>query len=156
MNKGLLLPLMLFVALLSVGAQTTSKDVEVFNAPLSAEYLGVTVCLGNKIIILTNARLDTTYRKVVIQHEQIHARQIQANGGCGRFTLRYYTDVIFRLGIEIEAYCPEARARVPKMSVDGVTVALSTHIAGSYGGMEHLNLVKFLVRNCLGGLNDSS
>lgn len=155
MEKGLLLPLMLFVALLSLGAQT-SRDVDVFYAPLAPNYLGATICSNERIVIVLAPGLDSNQHREVLVHEKIHVRQIREFGSCRAFTIKYRASIVFRLGVEIEAYCPEARSRAVKMGVEGVVVSLSSHLVTSYGGMEHYGLVKFLVRNCLGGLNDTS
>ena len=149
MTRGLGIPAMLFACLLLLGSQVSSQEVEVYNAPLLRDYLGVTLCVGGKVIILINHTVDSVERKTVVEHERIHARQVREHGSCADFAVKYRTDVLFRLGIELEAYCPEARARVPRMGVDGVTVALTQHLIESHGGLEHYNLVKFLVRNCL-------
>jgi hypothetical protein len=112
-----LLTMLLIIGTLGMcmGCAQTVRRMEVPVMPyptLQNQNLGQTTCSFNNmpVVLMDSIVLVSPDAEIILEHEQTHARRINAyKGGCWPFMLRYAKDSAFRADEEFIAYCAEGR-----------------------------------------------
>jgi len=155
-NRGMeiLVGLMLLIALLAILSSSCvfagRQRVDTVVLPIMNDMLGLTTCNGNRPLVVIRSGLDKNSIVTVLQHEEIHVSQMRRFPSCKDFARLYAKSADFRLKMELEAYCPEARAMSLVSEKDSVTRHLSVHLIRTTGTLTPLPAVEKMVRGCLG------
>lgn len=143
--------LLILLVVLSTSCMFAGKPrTEVIIAPPMNDMLGFTTCNGNRPLVVIRSGLRAGDLVTVLQHEEIHVSQMKRFPTCKDFARLYTNNADFRLKMELEAYCPEARAVALITEKDSVARRLSTHLILTTGTLKSLPKVESMVlKECL-------
>jgi len=146
---GLMVPIALLAILSSSCMFAGRQRVDTVVLPITGDALGITICNGNRPLVVIRSGLDKGSVIRVLQHEEIHVSQMRRYSRCKDFASLYTKSADFRLKMELEAYCPEARAMSLVSEKDSVARYLSIHLVRTTGTMKTIPTVEKMVRGCL-------
>lgn len=94
-----------FMLLVSIVLFSTEREKEeVIYLPLVEPFAGFTVCSYGKPLIVLSSLATEEERSVALEHERVHVRQTKRTS-CDKHKELAYSDEMFRVTSEAEAYC---------------------------------------------------